>query len=449
MSTDSAAKSPQHWTRSRPALIAGGIALTLAALWTTWWVAYRFTHSISNDAFVETHLINVSPQAAGTVVQVFVQEQDRVTKGQLLAIVDPSTYERETDVQSARLALAEAALSKAKTDLALLIEQVPRRVRIADMKLSIARETQAEATSALDKTTHDVDDGVSAARHSVDGARAGYVMAEQDFGRYKNLFDDGSAPERKFQDATRAFHTARADLRVAEARLGQAEASRQDVSIARQRLAAAKHSVGESQTELELARLGDLQIEAMKKLVAERERAVTEARRSVELAQTTLGYTRITAPYDGVIAKKWRHLGDYAHVGDPIYSMYNPDLLYVTVYLEETLLEGVAPGNAATLQVEAFDRPFSGRVLWIGSATSANFSLIPRDISSGEFTYVVQRVPTRIAIDRDDRWPLLRPGLSVTATIAHGEGDPQWAREALQQEATISGVHSGNEARHP
>src|SRR5262249_38061178 len=131
-------------------------------------------------------------------------------------------------------------------------------------------------------------------------------------------------------------------------------------------------------------------IEAGRKLVAERASAVEEGRRALALAETNLGYTRLVAPYPGVIAKKWRHQGDYARAGEPIVNMYNPELLYVTVNLEETLLQGVAPGNFARLQVDAFRDAFRGRVLWMGSATDANFSLIPRDVSAGEFTYVVQ-----------------------------------------------------------
>jgi membrane fusion protein (multidrug efflux system) len=177
----------------------------------------------------------------------------------------------------------------------------------------------------------------------------------------------------------------------------------------------------------------------------EREQILEKARRSVTLARTNLEYTEVRAPYDGVIARKWRHLGDYAGTGEPIFSMYNPALLYVTVHLEETLLEGVAPGNWARLDVDAFSEPFRGRVLWIGSATDGNFSLIPRDVSSGEFTYVVQRVPTRIAIEKDDRFSQLRPGLSVTVTIDHGPGDPDWARNALLEEARIAGIASPEE----
>jgi membrane fusion protein (multidrug efflux system) len=404
------------------------------------WLAYRFTHSISKDAFIDSHLINVAPQVAGSVVEMLVQEQTVVRKGQLLARVDPAVYQRDVDLAQARLVVAEAALQKAEADLSLLRAEVPRRITISELKLAINRADEARNASNLAMVQRDVDKGIEAAQHTVAAAQAALVLAEEDYARYSALYKEGSVTQRRAQEATKTFQTAKADVKVAEARLGQAEASRQQVNIAEQKLKAAKHSVTEAQAALELAKLGNLQIEVGRKAVAERSQSVTEARRALELAQTNLRYTRVLAPYDGVIAKKWRHLGDYAHVGDPIFNMYNPDLLFVTVHLEETLLSGVAPGNFADLHVEALGTPLRGRVLWIGAATGANFSLIPRDLSSGEFTYVVQRVPTRIALERDDRWPLLKPGLSVTVAIEHGTGDPGWAAAALRREAQIEGI---------
>lgn len=420
---------------------AGAAAVALAALaWAGDWFWYRFTHSISNDAFVDSHLINLAPQVAGEIVEIHVQEQQRVRRGELLARIDPSTYQREVELASARLGVAEAALARAEADLALLEEEVPRRIRIAELRLAIAGEDEVKARDNLAMVTRDVDQGIVAAARAVDAARAVFVLADEDFQRYAALFQDRSVTERKYQEATRNYKQAKAEVEMAEARLQQAEAARNQVGIASQQLKSARHAVAEAEQALELARLGNLQIEVSKRLVAERTRAVHEARRALELNQVNLQYTRVLAPYDGVIAKKWRHLGDYARTGDPIFSLYNPELLYVTVHLEETLLEGVNPGNAATLYVDAFRQPFSGRVLWVGSATGANFSLIPRDLSSGEFTYVVQRVPTRIWIEKDERWPLLKPGLSVTVAIAHGPGDPEWARRALQEQAAIEAL---------
>src|SRR5262245_42771453 len=117
--------------------------------------------------------------------------------------------------------------------------------------------------------------------------------------------------------------------------------------------------------------------------------------------------------------------------------MYNPDLLYVTANLEETRLRGVAPGNHVCLRLDAFDEPFRGRVVWINKSTGAEFALMPRNVVSGEFTWVEQRVPVRIAIEKDDRWPQLRAGLSVRAVISHGAGDPQWAEQAAREMAEL------------
>jgi membrane fusion protein (multidrug efflux system) len=105
--------------------------------------------------------------------------------------------------------------------------------------------------------------------------------------------------------------------------------------------------------------------------------------------------------------------------------------------LEETRLDGVAPGNVAQLHIDAFAHPFAGRVVWINKSTGAQFALMPRNVVSGEFTKVVQRVPVRILIEKDDRWPLLRAGLSVQAEIKHGKGDAKWAEQAAREMAEL------------
>src|SRR5207302_5450368 len=116
-----------------------------------------------------------------------------------------------------------------------------------------------------------------------------------------------------------------------------------------------------------------------------------------------------------------------------VLSMYNPDLVYVTANLEEDRLRGVAPGNPVELQADAFAEPFRGRVVWLDKSTGAQFALMPRNVVSGEFTKVVQRVPVRIAIEKDDRWPQLRAGLSVHVAIEHGPGDAAWAERAAHE----------------
>jgi membrane fusion protein (multidrug efflux system) len=171
----------------------------------------------------------------------------------------------------------------------------------------------------------------------------------------------------------------------------------------------------------------------MELLTAVKKEDVVEARRALTSVEDQLGFTHIRAPFPGIIVKRYRHLGDFASPGVAVLSMYNPDLLYVTANLEETRLLGVAPGNPVELHIDAFDKPFHGRVVWIDKSTGAQFALMPRNVVSGEFTKVVQRIPVRIAIEKDDRWPMLRAGLSAEVDIAHGEGDQQWAEQAARE----------------
>ena len=158
---------------------------------------------------------------------------------------------------------------------------------------------------------------------------------------------------------------------------------------------------------------------------------------ALEAAENDLEYTQVRAPFPGVVVKRYRHLGDFASAGSPLLSMYNPDLLYVEANLEENRLPGVEPGNPVHIELDAFAEPFRGRVVWINKSTGAQFALMPRNVVSGEFTHVVQRVPVRIRIERDDRWPRLRAGLSATVAIAHGPGDAAWAAEAARAMAEL------------
>jgi len=213
------------------------------------------------------------------------------------------------------------------------------------------------------------------------------------------------------------------------------------VAAVQQTALAADHQAQKAEQSLALAQTKRLQIKEAERQVEVQRQQVRETQRSLDLAKTTLGYTRIVAPFPGVVVKLYRHLGDHVPVGTPILAMYNPALTYVTANLEETKLEGVAPGNEVRLDIDAFSKPFRGRVVWIDNATGANFALVPRNVSSGEFTYVVQRVPVRILIEKDERWPQLAAGLSVTVSIEHGPGDPDWAKQAADDmralEATV------------
>jgi membrane fusion protein (multidrug efflux system) len=219
--------------------------------------------------------------------------------------------------------------------------------------------------------------------------------------------------------------------------MAKALASRTQIDVARRALESAQKSEQKAVKGIDLSETGYDQIRELELLVKVKEQSVEHARHGLDAAQHDLAYTQVKAPFPGIVVKRYRHLGDFASAGSPILSMYNPDLLFVEANLEEDRLPGVEPGNSVRIELDAFAEPFKGRVVWINKSTGAQFALMPRNVVSGEFTRVVQRVPVRIQIERDDRWPRIRAGLSARVAIAHGPGDPAWAAQAARSMAEL------------
>jgi membrane fusion protein (multidrug efflux system) len=420
----------------------GALVLLMVAPFAVPWIDDRATHSITDDAFVQTHVVNIAPQeVSGHLTRYLVQEHDTVAKGQLLAEIDPVPYREQVALLRAKLAVTEAQLAETRSALEVLQAQVPREIEAARRALAAAKAEQARAEKTLAFTEDDVEKAIHEAESDLAAARARFVLAEEDYKRYTALFEERSIPQRQAQEATRTYQTTQADVKAAEARLARATAGRKKVEAVRQEAVAARHQMEKTEQALELAQTRTLEIKRTERQVDVKGQQVDEARRALAVAETSLRYTRIVAPFPGVVVHLYRHLGDHVPAGTPVLSLYNPELTYVEANLEETKLAGVAPGNRVRLDVVAFDKPFRGRVVWINRATGANFALVPRNLSSGEFTYVVQRVPVRILVEKDDRWPQLHAGLSVTVAIEHGPGDPEWARQAADAmrnlEATV------------
>jgi membrane fusion protein (multidrug efflux system) len=421
-------------------LWAGGL-LALAALAiviVVFWWSYRLTHSITDDAFVEAHIVNIAPQTvSGHLVRLLVEENDQVERGQVLAEIDPVPYRDQVSIARSKVDTAQAELRRQEAGLARLRLEVPIQIEIARRALAAAQADEARAREALKLTKDDVEKGIEEAQAGLKAAKADLVLAQQEYTRFTNLERVEAVPLRRAQEVTRSRDAAEAQQNLAAAKLAKAEANRTQIQVAKRTLEAAEKSTQKAAKGVDLAETGNAQIRETELLTAVKKEDVEDARRALTSSEDTLRYTQIRAPFPGVVVKRYRHLGDFASAGVAILSMYNPDLIYVTANLEETRLAGVAPGNAVELQLDAFAKPFYGRVVWIDKSTGAQFALMPRNVVSGEFTKVVQRVPVRIAIEKDERWPLLRAGLSVRAVIAHGEGDPRWAEQAAREMAEL------------
>jgi membrane fusion protein (multidrug efflux system) len=373
-------------------------------------------------------------------VCLLVDENDRVERGQVLAEVDPVPYRDKVSLAASRLEVAKRELIRQEADLVRLRREVPIQIEMARRALETAIAGRSKAESSVVLTEDDVEKGIDEARAAMKAARADLLMAQQDRQRYVSLRSTGAVTGREQEESIRSHDSAQARLELAEAKLAKAIASRTQIVVARNSLEAARGDVQRSAKAVDLSETGTDQIRVVELLVEVKKETVEEARRALESAENDLAYTKVRAPISGVVVKRFRNLGDFASAGVAVLSMYDPELLYVTANLEETRLPGLAPGGAAWLEVDAFREPFRGRVVWINKSTGAQFTLMPRNVVSGEFTKVVQRVPVRIWVERDNpRWPQLRAGLSVRVAIAHGPGDPAWAEQAARRMAEFEG----------
>ena len=422
------------------------VAVLVVVLSLQGWIGARLLRSETEDAFIEAHIVNVAPQAvSGRLCRFLVEENGHVEQGQVLAEIDPVLCRDKVDLARVKVDEAEAELRRQETSLARLRVEVPIQIEIAKRTFAAAEADQARATEALKLTTDDVEKTIQEAKAGLELAQADLVLAQQEYDRFTALYQRQAVPLERSQQVTRARDVAQAQKNLALAKLAKAEAARTEIDVARQAVEAAEKLALKAQEGVALAETGTDQIKEMEQVTALKREMLKEARRGLVAAEDELSYTVIRAPFPGVVVKCYRHVGDFASAGSPVLSMYNPELMYATANLEETRLPGVAPGNSVTLYVDAFRRPFRGRVVWINKSTGAQFALMPRNVVSGEFTKVVQRVPVRIWIEKDDRWPELQAGLSVRAVIDHGPGDPEWARKAAQVYADVEGRYNGTQ----
>jgi membrane fusion protein (multidrug efflux system) len=162
------------------------------------------------------------------------------------------------------------------------------------------------------------------------------------------------------------------------------------------------------------------EMKAMKDIA---ESNISAATAKLNVLNTKLDNTRIVSPINGVVAKRWVLNGDVIAPGQPIFSVYNMKNLWVTANLEETKFSNVNLNDYVTITVDGFpNQQFNGRVYQLGTNTASQFSLIPPNNASGNFTKVTQRIPIKISLHqvnniKNFRRVKLLPGMSVEVDI--------------------------------
>jgi membrane fusion protein (multidrug efflux system) len=256
-----------------------------------------------------------------------------------------------------------------------------------------AKKAQAEATVATEEAMIDTYESrldlqramIDQAKAEVEAAEAEKARADRDYQRYQQLMTSDYASRQRFE-------TAQADNEKAAAAVTQKRAA-------------------------VTAALGTLRVLRMQR---DEEKAKREqARAQLQLAQNDLDNAVIRAPVAGVVGNRAGQVGQYVKAGTQLMSLVPLPRVYVTANFKETQLTQMRPGQPAEIVVDAYpDQQLEGRVESFAPASGAQFSLLPPDNATGNFTKIVQRVPVRIAVPSGSPVArLLRPGLSVVVTV--------------------------------
>jgi membrane fusion protein, multidrug efflux system len=175
---------------------------------------------------------------------------------------------------------------------------------------------------------------------------------------------------------------------------------------------------------------------------------VKQAEAALEAAKLDLDYTKLTAPFAGVVTHKSAHAGNRVQVGEPLLAIVPLRKLYVTANFKETQLTDVRVGQKAEIVADIYPGyTYQGHVDSISMGTGAAFSLLPPENATGNWVKVVQRVPVKIVIDGavpEDK--PLRLGLSVEVAIDLGDRSGPLLSSLVQQHYQKDGQTMPNES---
>ncbi len=348
------------------------------------WIKHRMEYAITDAVFVKAdELSNVGFQkVSGKVIKLYKNMGDRVSKGEVIAQIDPTDYELNLQNIQAKIESLKAQKEQLEIQLKRVSEELVANYSISALSAGEVEKKRQSLESQLAQV------------------QAQLELAKRDRDRYKNLLEKGVIPKRTYEDADTRYSVLK----------DQAESIRR--SLEELNLSYKKSLEG-----VRLSRISFLKEKELRAQIEALDKEIESLKKQEELLKNYLENTKLTAPFDGIVAKKYVSVGDVVSPGMPVYAIVKPDSMYVEVLLEESKLKGVEKGCKAYIRLDAYpDKVFEGVVEEISPASAATFALVPRDVSAGEFTKVVQRIPIKIRITKGDM-SLLRVGMGGEVEI--------------------------------
>ena len=425
--------------KRRGVIIIAAVVLLLGAIFGIRYWLYARSHESTDDAFIDGHIIQISPKVSGYVAKIYVADNQQVKEGDLIAELDARDYEVRLQQAKAALNAGLAKENEAKTNVSLTRATSSATVRQAQAAVQRSRsEVQSQRAGAASSSSraNEAASAISTAQANlaqtqaqVTAAQSDVTRANADVERYRALYGKDEISKQQLDQAVNVANTAAAQLEAARQRVVAAEAR---VNEARAAQAAASQTAQQAQTQITGAQagvneaLGKLaeanaapQQVAVSQAQAETAGATTEQLRAqVTQAELELSYTKIYAPESGRVTRKSVEEGALVQIGQPLLAIVGGDV-WVTANFKESQIGMMTPGQAVEISVDAYpDKVFKAHVDSIQAGTGARFSLIPPENATGNYVKVVQRVPVKIVFDESpDPRHMLAPGMSVVPEV--------------------------------
>ncbi|MBI2203088.1 MAG: HlyD family secretion protein [Candidatus Rokubacteria bacterium] len=419
----------------RTLLIALAVVVAAAALgygaW-AWW--YATTYVTTDDAYVDGSISSVSAKIQGYIVELAVEDNKPVKKGELLARIDPRDYQVRLDQARAAIAMAESRVRAATERVRVATEVASGQRAQAEASRLGAENTKLSAVEMLASTEAVVEArraALGAVRAELDRSRSMSEKARQELDRLAALVKQGLIAQRDYDQAASDAKTAEAADRVAAERVHQAQRdlaqAEADLRLRQSGFEPQGIGLGMAEVRVADARARQIQAGAMTQEIrvreAERDLAAAElkeARANLSMAELQYSHTEVRAALDGVIAKRTVEVGHLVQPGQPLMAIVPLHQVWVVANFKETQLARIRPGMKADISVDTYaGKRYVGVVESISAGTGARFSLLPPENATGNWVKVVQRIPVKILLEAHAHGNphALRAGMSANVTI--------------------------------
>lgn len=391
-------QNPANKRKRKRGLMIFGVVVLLAAIeGVVYWLHARHFED-TDDAQVDGNLSPIGTRINGTIVKVYVNNNQMVNAGDPLVDLDPCDYKVALDQAKAQVAQATSQLAAQVPNVS--ITEVQSQTNILSAQADVANVTAAIAAAQRDRDQA----AAQVVQQEAANARAG-----RDLERYTMLFEKEEVSKSDYdQYATKA------------------KQQMANLVALQSALLAAERKIDEQKAQLDQAnsqlmqneKTADPQLRSKRATVEQQRAALQNAETQLEQAQLDLGYTKIVAPVAGIVMKRAAQVGARVTNGQQLLTISQVHELWITANFKETQLRRMRPGQRAIIHVDALDGDFTGSVYTIAGGTGSIASMLPPENATGNYVKVVQRIPVRINLDPNqgglDR---LRPGMSVEPKV--------------------------------